>query len=119
MDNNTWIKINVVLRIVMILILLGIGSLIIYYKFGYVDPDDSAIITLIGDNITCKEALYYYAEKELKVFDTAKTNYTYTFEYDGKKVDLYYDLDNQTKVLYKDINNYSDYAKPVNESIIS
>lgn len=63
-----------ILRLISIVILLAIGISILYFRFGYVDPDDSMIIDKIGRNITCKEALLYYAEREWQI--DLKPNYT-------------------------------------------
>ena len=68
MDNSDYLikleKRNMILRIISIVILLAIGISILYFRYGYLDPDDSMIIDKIGRNVTCKQALLYYAENE-------------------------------------------------------
>lgn len=57
---------NFYLRIVLIVIMFVIAMSVLYFRFGYNDPDDSALFNQMGDKvIDCKTALYYYAEKEL------------------------------------------------------
>ena len=59
-------KRNMVLRIISIVILIVIALSVLYFRFGYSDPDDSSLFNQMGDKvIDCKTALYYYSEKEL------------------------------------------------------
>lgn len=65
-----WIKLNVYLRIGVLIILVLIGMFVIYHKYGYVNPDDSKLFDSLGNEIiTCREALYYYAENELDIYE--------------------------------------------------
>lgn len=64
---NFWIRLGI------LLILLVIAVAVIFFKYGYTDPDDSALFDRLGTKIiSCKDALYYYAEKELKIFNESK-----------------------------------------------
>lgn len=67
MDDSTWIKVNVGLRVLIIIILLFIASAIVYYRFG-VPPNlgDQQLKDALGNKITdCRTALVYYAENAL------------------------------------------------------
>ena|SRR3990172_1484321 len=70
-----WERINAGLRIMIIMILIAILFSITYYKFGYEDPDDSKLMSYLNGqnvNITCKQALYYYAENKLQIFNESQ-----------------------------------------------
>ena len=69
MNDSQWIKLNVILRVILIVIMLWVLGQVVYYHYGYSDPDDQLLIDKVGNNITCKQALYYYAEKELGIFN--------------------------------------------------
>jgi hypothetical protein len=74
MDNNLeikWQKRNFYVRIVLIGILLYIAGYVMYYHYGYEDPDMQILYSEITNTtITCKQALYYFAENELKIYNT-------------------------------------------------
>jgi hypothetical protein len=53
---------NFYLRLTIILVLILIALLVVYFRYGYTDPDDVGIIDKIGRNVSCREALNYYAE---------------------------------------------------------
>ena len=78
MEDNSWIKLNVYLRIIMIALMLLIIISIIYFRFGYTDPDDSQLKYDLGNitkTITCRDALYYYADKELHIYEKKNISY--------------------------------------------
>ena len=86
------------LRIVTIVILLAIAISIIYFKFGYVDPDDSAVYREGELIINCKDAMLYYLDKELHINESTRIE---------QKVELYLDLGNSSEQYYRDSGNYS------------
>lgn len=81
---------NVYLRIIVIVILLWIAIQIVYNRFGYQDPDDSWITYDLGNltlKVTCKDALYYYADKEWHIYEKKNISYKYP-EIDLSKFNL-------------------------------
>jgi hypothetical protein len=80
MDDKIWIRMNGVLRFIMIIVLIWIGIQILYNKFGYEDPDDSQISYDLGNltlTVTCRDALYYYADKEWHIYERKNISYKY------------------------------------------
>lgn len=80
MDEKTWIRLNVFLRVIVMAILVIIGIEIFYFKYGYVDPDDTKMKYDLGNitrSITCRDALYYYADKEWHIYDKKNISYKY------------------------------------------
>lgn len=58
-----------ILRILTIILLLLLLGLVLYFKIGYTDPDDSKLVYMSGHisgEITCREALMYYYEQEIE-----------------------------------------------------
>lgn len=67
MDNNQIVQLekrNFYLRIGIMAMLIVIALLVLYFRFGYTDPDDIGLIDRIGRNVSCKQAMeFYIAEK--------------------------------------------------------
>lgn len=77
MEEIKWQKRNFWVRIILIGILIYIAGYVIYYHYGYVDPDDQVLYDALSNKtITCKQALYYFAENELGIYNrnTRKEN---------------------------------------------
>ena len=65
MEIESWQKYYLYARIVIIFLLGMIVLGIVWFRFGYVDPDDSALFDMMGNRtVSCELAMYYYAEHE-------------------------------------------------------
>lgn len=75
MDNNNleeikWLKRNFWVRIILIGILIFIAGYVVYFHYGYLDPDMQTLHNeMTNQTITCKQALYYFAENEMHIYD--------------------------------------------------
>lgn len=79
MDDKHWIRLGVYVRIALIALMLLIGIEMLYFKFGYVNPDDAKMTYDLGNitrEVTCRDALYYYADKEWHINEVRPNNYT-------------------------------------------
>lgn len=71
MNDSQWVKLNVALRFIMLGVLVWVGLQVLWYHYGYQDPDDSKLIDKIGRNVTCKQAFFYYAENALGLWNAS------------------------------------------------
>ena len=69
MDENSWLKLNSILRILGIIILLLILVSILYFRYGTPQNlEDMQLLNSTGSKITdCREALIYYAESKMVI----------------------------------------------------
>lgn len=67
MNDQQWIRLNIVLRSVMVFILLAILGAVLFNKYGTPpNLEDNQLLDQLGMKVAdCREALIYYAEHEL------------------------------------------------------